>query len=47
MKEIVYTDLQYEIHKLSCDNRYSLIVEVYKDDGRLIAGLFKLEEDSQ
>jgi hypothetical protein len=44
---VIYTDRQHEIYKLKQNDKYSLIVEVYKDDGRLIAALFKLEEESR
>lgn len=42
---MIYTDRQYEIHRLSNNARYRLIAEVYKEDGRLIAGLFEFTED--
>ena len=42
MSQQVYTDSQHLINKLKRDDNFSLIVEVYKDNGRLIAGLFEL-----
>ena len=41
---MIYTDRQYELHKLSCNAQYRLVAEVYKEDGRLIAGLFEFTE---
>lgn len=38
---MIYTDRQYEIYKYMRNNLYQIICEVYKDDGRLIAAVFK------
>lgn len=42
---MIYTDRQGAISKLIKDKSYELVVEVYKEDGRLIAGLFEIMED--
>jgi hypothetical protein len=42
----VYTDRRGAIETLLADSKYKLIAEVIKD-GRLIAGLFKLEEENR
>lgn len=42
---MIYTDRYGAIYKLINDENYELIAEVYKEDGRLIAGLFEFMED--
>lgn len=39
----IYTDRQYEIHRLMNMPGYKLIAEVFKHDGRLVAALFTKE----
>jgi hypothetical protein len=42
----IYTDRRGAIETLLADSKYKLIAEVIKD-GRLIAGLFTLEEEKR
>jgi len=42
---MIYSDRQYEIHKLSNSARYKMIAEIYKEDGRMVAALFEFTED--
>jgi hypothetical protein len=39
----IYSDKQYEIHRLMNTTGYKLIAEVFKDDGRLVGALFTKE----
>lgn len=39
-----YSETPYEIHKLTYDPAYELVVEVFKDDGRIIAAYFRQKE---
>jgi hypothetical protein len=38
---MIYSDIPYQIHRLEHDPSYEIIAEIYKEDGRLIAALFK------
>ncbi|EKN66036.1 hypothetical protein BABA_17372 [Neobacillus bataviensis LMG 21833] len=42
---MIYTDRYGAITKLIDDENYEIIAEVYKEDGRLIAGLFEFTEE--
>jgi hypothetical protein len=42
----IYTDRRGAIETLLADSKYKLIAEVIKD-GRLVAGLFTLEEEKR
>jgi hypothetical protein len=44
---MIYTDRYGAISKLIDDENYEIIAEVYKEDGRLIAGLFEFTEASE
>jgi hypothetical protein len=39
----IYSDRQYEIHRLKNTPGYKMVAEIWKDDGRLIAALFEKE----
>jgi len=41
---MIYTDMRGTIRKLRKDSRYELVVEIFNDERRLIAGLFKLKK---
>ncbi len=45
MSKQVYSDSQRMIAKLLNDDKYEIIVECYKDSGRLVAGLFDRKKE--
>lgn len=41
---MIYTDKKGAINKLINDSRYEAIIEIFNDERRLVAGLFKLKK---